>query len=131
MFKYWFHIGTILLQKQKPRLEGPGSSKHSTDSLTKKMRNFPYSSQLYRDVQDAHGGSLGPTGSLSMANRLGLPVPNLAPDVDAAPAPPVVNPAPQEVFSPEAAAVNPNEPRKKKYAKEAWPGKKPTHGLLV
>lgn len=23
------------------------------------------------------------------------------------------------------------EPRKKKYAKEAWPGKKPTHHLLV
>ena len=24
-----------------------------------------------------------------------------------------------------------SEPRKKKYAKEAWPGKKPTHHLLV
>jgi hypothetical protein len=27
--------------------------------------------------------------------------------------------------------IEPKEPRKKKYAKEAWPGKKPMHSFLV
>ena len=31
------------------------------------------------------------------------------------------------VYNPEAV----NEPKKKKYAKEAWPGKKPTPSLLI
>ncbi|XP_076440693.1 nuclear inhibitor of protein phosphatase 1-like [Babylonia areolata] len=64
---------------------------------------------------------------LTFAAKLGIPVPNLAPDVDHEPVPPSVPPT-AAPFVPEE---GPKEPRKKKYAKEAWPGKKPTHNLLV
>ncbi|XP_076037438.1 nuclear inhibitor of protein phosphatase 1 isoform X2 [Oratosquilla oratoria] len=59
--------------------------------------------------------------------KLGLPLPNPAPEVELAPAP---EPAP-EVPPHLQVAVDPDEPKKKKYAKEAWPGKKPTPSLLV
>ena len=65
---------------------------------------------------------------LSFAAKLGIPVPNLAPDVDHEPAPPSLPASAPAPFVPEE---GPKEPRKKKYAKEAWPGKKPTHNLLV
>ncbi|XP_009079195.1 PREDICTED: nuclear inhibitor of protein phosphatase 1-like, partial [Acanthisitta chloris] len=62
---------------------------------------------------------------------LPMPYPNLAPDVDLTPVVPStvsMTPAPNPaVFNPEAV----NEPKKKKYAKEAWPGKKPTPSLLI
>lgn len=64
----------------------------------------------------------------------GLPLlfPNPAPEVDLAPEAPqlplTLNPTPVTApYLPE----NHNEPRKKKYAKEAWPGKKPTPSLLI
>lgn len=49
---------------------------------------------------------------------------------------PQVELAPPEPVAPEIpalvqVAVDPDEPKKKKYAKEAWPGKKPTPSLLV
>lgn len=54
-------------------------------------------------------------------------LPNPAPDVDMGPT--FTNPAsfvPQQVQN-----VDSSEPKKKKYAKEAWPGKKPIQTLLV
>lgn len=54
-------------------------------------------------------------------------LPNPAPEVDMAP-PTVVMTNPQSL---EAQFEDPDEPRKKKYAKEAWPGKKPTASFLV
>lgn len=83
-------------------------------------------SHLYGDLPGPGGGSVLAHPFFS-AGRLGIPVPNLAPDVEHEPAPPPVVPAPLP-FVPED---TPKEPRKKKYAKEAWPGKKPTHSLLV
>lgn len=66
--------------------------------------------------------------SSSLASRLGLTLPNPAPEVDMAPA----EPAPQpELVQDSAAATNVTEPKKKKYAKEAWPGKKPGPTLLL
>lgn len=84
------------------------------------------SSHLYSDLP---GPGMGSTLAhpLTYATKLGIPVPNLAPDVEHEPTPPALpsGPAP---FVPEDTQ---KEPRKKKYAKEAWPGKKPTHNLLV
>lgn len=62
--------------------------------------------------------------SSAMASRLGLTLPNPAPDVDyfSPPQVPAQAPVQQQADS---------EPKKKKYAKEAWPGKKPTPTLLV
>jgi len=56
-----------------------------------------------------------------------LTLPNPAPDVDMAPPSLVMGNA----QSLEAQFEDPDEPRKKKYAKEAWPGKKPTASFLV
>ncbi|XP_024917220.1 protein phosphatase 1, regulatory subunit 8b [Cynoglossus semilaevis] len=68
----------------------------------------------------------------SMQGGLPLLFPNPAPEVDLAPEAPqlplTLNPTPVTApYLPE----NHNEPRKKKYAKEAWPGKKPTPSLLI
>lgn len=67
-----------------------------------------------------------------------MSIPNLAPEVEDVdvrePRVAMVNAAPaagggfaMDVVGPQPA----DGPRKKKYAKEAWPGRKPTHGLLV
>lgn len=57
--------------------------------------------------------------------RLGVSLPNPAPDVD------MGVPTPAPVAAPQAQVTDSLEPKKKKYAKEAWPGKKPTQTLLV
>lgn len=62
--------------------------------------------------------------SSAMATRLGLTLPNPAPDVDYLTPPPV----PTQPMVPQQPDI---EPKKKKYAKEAWPGKKPLPTLLV
>lgn len=68
--------------------------------------------------------------SSALASRLGLALPNPAPEVEMTPAP-----LPQSVTpgqgGPLAAAELSHEPKKKKYAKEAWPGKKLMPTLLV
>ena len=73
---------------------------------------------------------------------MGIPLPNPAPDIDIAPpAPEMVIPiggmgigATASISNVSGMDVNqfedPDEPKKKKYAKEAWPGKKPTPSLL-
>lgn len=62
--------------------------------------------------------------SSALATRLGLTLPNPAPDVDYM--------TPPNVPAQPAASQQPDiEPKKKKYAKEAWPGKKPLPTLLV
>ncbi|KAK0055447.1 nuclear inhibitor of protein phosphatase 1 [Biomphalaria pfeifferi] len=92
-------------------------------------KNQHNSHSLYGDLPTAGPGSML-ANPLSIAAKLGLPVPNLAPDVDFfAPVQPTVQPAAIPVASVEE--QGPKEPKKKKYAKEAWPGKKPTHNLLV
>ena len=54
-------------------------------------------------------------------------LPNPAPDVDMG-----QNFAPPTPFVPPQVQISDSmEPKKKKYAKEAWPGKKPTQTLLV
>ena len=127
---------------QRAKTEPAGTS--NTDAITKKLQSYSYSSnQLYGDMDTQQpgleGSGLGYMDTFAMANKLGMGVPNLAPDVDmAAAAPPVapsVNAAPAVGFVgvEGGAAPQPMEtgPKKKKYAKEAWPGRKPQHGLLV
>jgi len=63
----------------------------------------------------------------SLSGKLGLSLPNPAPEVDMMTSPveivPMVTPVNMENVT--------TEPKKKKYAKEAWPGKKPVPSLLV
>lgn len=106
------------------------------DNITKRLEDFHYRhvQGLYDDSHEANT-SMGP--SFSIASKLGLKMPNLAPEVENEPAPvvpaPRVNTAPAVGFPslPEEQSNNPLEPKKKKYAKEAWPGKKPLPTLLV
>ncbi|KAK4885876.1 hypothetical protein RN001_002147 [Aquatica leii] len=85
--------------------------------------------QLYQDLPpESSNPGFGNVGIYSSLNsKLGLVLPNPAPDVDM-----------EQTFSQVASFAPPQvsvsdglEPKKKKYAKEAWPGKKPTQSLLV
>ena len=80
--------------------------------------------------------------SSSLASKLGLPLmPNPAPDVDLTPTIEVPPPAVPSLMTGtgygasgsdvEAGGSSDLGPKKKKYAKEAWPGKKPAPSLLV
>lgn len=119
-------ISTTVIPSKKPRMDGgmPGSS---IDPSAKRQPFGGYGAQLYEhEGPDQHLSG----GSFSFASKIGLKLPNLAPDVEMAPIPslPVVAPAPMEL--PVSEQPGPNEPKKKKYAKEAWPGKKPTPALF-
>lgn len=111
------HIG---IQSNEFRMPKPLSHSHHTATTP----------DLYNDLPpESHG--TGTTGSLniysSLSSRLGMVLPNPAPDVDMGTSFP--NPAP---FVPQQVqAADSLEPKKKKYAKEAWPGKKPVQTLLV
>lgn len=90
--------------------------------------SFPMKGGLYGDLPPA-GHEAHAAGGTMLG---GLPLPNPAPEVDLAPDPPlppiILNPTPVTgPYAPEGLS----EPRKKKYAKEAWPGKKPTPSLLL
>nr|CAG4642553.1 EOG090X07CE [Evadne anonyx] len=70
--------------------------------------------------------------SSALGSKLGFPLmPNPAPDVDLAP--PVETPAPARlsVEFTQPTAQEDLQPKRKKYAKEAWPGKKPVPSLLI
>ena len=70
--------------------------------------------------------------STTLGSKLGFPLmPNPAPDVDLAP--PVETPAPARlsVEFTQPTAQEDLQPKRKKYAKEAWPGKKPAPSLLI
>ncbi|XP_076865860.1 nuclear inhibitor of protein phosphatase 1 isoform X2 [Brachyhypopomus gauderio] len=134
-------VQTAVVPLKKKRLEGHGAL-GLEDGAARRMQNFPLSSGLYgdlpptsHDMGGAQGGG-GPGGGAQAGSAilggLPLPFPNPAPDVDISPTtvqpPAMLNPGPAPgPYTAEAL----NEPRKKKYAKEAWPGKKPTPSLLI
>lgn len=85
--------------------------------------------QLYQDLPpETNNSGFGNVSMYSsLSSKLGMVLPNPAPDVDM-----------EQSYSQNVAFVPPQvqvsdsmEPKKKKYAKEAWPGKKPTQSLLV
>jgi len=80
-------------------------------------------------VHEPSSHYLDSTSAYSTAARLGISVPNLAPDISANIEMPVVDVNPRIHVNVEV-ADEPEMPKKKKYAKEAWPGRKPSH-LLV
>lgn len=120
---------------QKKKSDGHGALVVE-DSVVHHFQNFPLRSGLYGDLPPAsHEASTQDNehqAGSAILSGLPLPFPNPAPEVD------VFTPASQP-----AVMLNPspaprpytadaiNEPRKKKYAKEAWPGKKPTPSLLI
>lgn len=129
-------VQTTVIPKKKQRIDVSGVN-HSTltETITKRLHSFPYPTHSLYDAEhgiDITTGQAVPS-ALSIAVKLGLRVPNLAPEVETEPhvqvvpiqPTPLVNPAPR------VEVEGPSEPKKKKYAKEAWPGKKTVHSLLV
>jgi len=110
-----------------------------TESITRRLQNYPYSGGVLYDLYS--GGNTEPDESgeampstFSIAAKLGLKLPNLAPDIAELDVPTDIAVAPiHPAVGVEAGVMPaaPPEPKKKIYAKEAWPGKKPTHSFLV
>nr|CAD7261868.1 unnamed protein product [Timema shepardi] len=141
-------IHTTVIPTKRQRMEGLGPTSGLTNpsddriNLMKHLHPSSVLPHLYQDLPPAegqHNPPISPTSgtqsannpllfSSAMASRLGLSLPNPAPEVEMAPPPmpPSAQPGPV-IAGPELI----HEPRKKKYAKEAWPGKKPMPALLV
>ncbi|XP_071119716.1 nuclear inhibitor of protein phosphatase 1-like isoform X1 [Haliotis cracherodii] len=124
-------VQTTIIPTKRAKLDGSVQPSGSmTENITKRLQNFSYGTNLYGDLPAVGVNAAGSTlsSTYSIATKLGLPVPNLAPDIDHDTAAPQVTAAPVVGFTPEEPS---KEPKKKKYAKEAWPGRKHTHNLLV
>lgn len=111
---------SIGIQNSEFRMPKPLSHAHQTATTP----------DLYNDLPpESHG--VNSSGSLniysSLSSRLGMVLPNPAPDVDMG----TTFPNPTPFVPQQVQAVDSMEPKKKKYAKEAWPGKKPIQTLLV
>ncbi|XP_046700472.1 protein phosphatase 1, regulatory subunit 8a isoform X3 [Silurus meridionalis] len=129
-------VQTAVVPLKKKKSEGH-SALGVEDSAVRRFQNFPLSPGLYGDLPPAsheqtNSQDTEHQGGSAISSSLPLPFPNPAPEVDiftstAQPAA-MLNPSPAPgTFTAESG----NEPRKKKYAKEAWPGKKPTPSLLI
>jgi nuclear inhibitor of protein phosphatase 1 len=79
---------------------------------------------LYDDLPNSYGSVSTPFFT-TLSSKLDLPLPNPAPDIEPADEPhqppQIKQPVPQPPLPPTDLS---DEPKKKKYAKEAWPGKK-------
>uniref|UniRef100_A0A0A9XYE0 Nuclear inhibitor of protein phosphatase 1 n=1 Tax=Lygus hesperus TaxID=30085 RepID=A0A0A9XYE0_LYGHE len=92
----------------------------------------PQAVNLYSDLPHPHDGEKGSNPILSsvLASRLGIALPDPAPEVDMADTIPEAQRLRSEVAPGER--THEDQPSKKKiYAKEAWPGKKPLAPLLL
>ncbi|XP_014666791.1 PREDICTED: nuclear inhibitor of protein phosphatase 1-like [Priapulus caudatus] len=119
-------IQTAFIPKKKMRQEGqtPGSTETSSRHLQPH-----YHDNLYSDLPHPNEGA-APIAS-ALPGKLGFSLPNPAPELETMDAHvPTIHPA---VVLPSmvAASGGEDEPKKKKYAKEAWPGKRPTPALLL
>lgn len=98
------------------------SADESQQHPSLRLQELSRGAALYSDLP-------APSSHLSLIGaRLGLSLPNPAPDVELeGPEPALPAHAPQQHAAAEESGPS-NEPKRKKYAKEAWPGRKP--GLL-
>ncbi|KAK2830040.1 hypothetical protein Q5P01_017971 [Channa striata] len=128
-------IQTTVVPVKKTKEDGCGSL--DLEASVHNMHNPPVTRGLHGELPaTAHGGetqhhTFG-QGAAANLGGLALVLPNLAPDVDVA-----STSAEPPVTLNSTSATGPctaeplNEPCKKKYAKEAWPGKKPRASLLT
>ncbi|XP_044742992.1 nuclear inhibitor of protein phosphatase 1 [Chrysoperla carnea] len=139
---------TIIPSTQKrPKLAMDLSLSSSSTDIGLAKNLHPNISHLYHDIPpETHsGGPISPSSLTSssmfsnfnnLSARLGMSLPNPAPEVDMMETQPI--PSNSQSFNNAMPSNNQNisdsgqtqEPKKKKYAKEAWPGKKPVPGLF-
>lgn len=118
-------------------MRGPVSPVGSlTENITRRLQSFPYSQGLYSNLPGT-GGTPEPTSPTSPTAqhkpRMSI---TSAPDVSSpgmpgAPVHHALEPIPVGPVMQNATMTIIAEAPKKKYAKEAWPGKKPTPSLLI
>lgn len=134
-FRNLIQTTVVPTKKAKMDIGIPTSASSSTNESTKHLHPTNMVPHLYHGLpptadegkfsMDVDEGS----APLSLGSKLGLLLPNPAPDVlptNVAEAPEVM-PPPQSASSrlEEPETHTGDEPKKKKYAKEAWPGRKP------
>ncbi len=100
-----------------------------TESITQRMQKISYSTDLYADIPSLNAEN-HVTGAMSGKITI-----TSAPEVESPsskPAPNTIENNVKTVGQPTAVDLpkESTEPRKKKYAKEAWPGKKPGPNLF-
>jgi len=108
---------TVIPSSKRPRMDSGLVPTHAT------VKHYiPRTSlSLYDDLPDS---SVGTPFFTTLSSKLDLPLPNPAPDIEPA------EPQPLKVIQTMFNTAGPmpmdlsDEPKKKKYAKEAWPGKK-------
>lgn len=127
----------IFYSLQRMRMEGGLISLSEDHNLLKHMQPTSTTPQLYQDLPPeqftpSSTSMINPfSTALTLTSRLGITLPNPAPEVEMTPNQmPTEMPQVQEHL-PAATEPRSMEPKKKKYAKEAWPGKKPIPTLLV
>ena len=106
-----------------------------TENITRRLQSFPYSQGLYSNLPGT-GPVPEPTSPTSpTAHHKPRMTITSAPDVSSPTLPSVpIHHAPEPIPAGPAmqnAQMTISEAPKKKYAKEAWPGKKPTPSLLI
>ena len=155
LFRIFFHTFSLIpftLSQRVKMSEGAhsGNTYSTGDNQFHRALSSTASTNhgLYGDLPPEMGGpsSSGPSPSSglfssSLASKLGLPLmPNPAPDVDLSA--PLESPAASSSTTHSVEFAHPggvdselpsssSEPKRKKYAKEAWPGRKPTPSLLI
>lgn len=121
---------TVIPTTQKRIRLSDSMGVNSTDlKLAKHLHPSSIMPHLYQDLPpETNAGGVSSSMNIysSLSSRLGMVLPNPAPDVDLGQAY-----AHQAPYVPvQAQGADSLEPKKKKYAKEAWPGKKPTAALF-
>ncbi|XP_008209183.1 nuclear inhibitor of protein phosphatase 1 isoform X2 [Nasonia vitripennis] len=130
-------IQTTVVPSKRMRMEGGLISlSEETQNPIKHIQSTSTSSPLYHDLPPEQYSISTPqsntfsVGLTSLTSRLGIGLPNPAPEVEMIP-----NQMQTENLSsteiPSSIEIHSIEPKKKKYAKEAWPGKKVMPTLLV
>lgn len=118
------------------RMEGGLISLSEEHNPLKHLQPTTTTPQLYQDLPPEQftpsSLSLNPFSSAlsSLSSRLGIALPNPAPEVEMTPNQ-IQTETPHVPEIPGPTDTRTMEPKKKKYAKEAWPGKKPIPTLLV
>ncbi|XP_019885790.1 nuclear inhibitor of protein phosphatase 1 isoform X3 [Ooceraea biroi] len=130
-------VQTTVVPSKRMRMEGGLISLSEDHNLLKHMQPTSTTPQLYHDLppeQFSHSSmsAINPfsTALTSLTSRLGIALPNPAPEVEMTPNQ-IQTEAPHVQELPGTTEPRSMEPKKKKYAKEAWPGKKPMPTLLV
>eukprot|EP00095_Tigriopus_kingsejongensis_P008806 snap_masked-scaffold646_size120253-processed-gene-0.4 protein:Tk08806 transcript:snap_masked-scaffold646_size120253-processed-gene-0.4-mRNA-1 annotation:"nuclear inhibitor of protein phosphatase 1" len=131
---------TVVPKKRAHQSAFPGLLSHESDASLARAKRLSgggdASSLKYMSARGLYEGLEGQEhDSAGLSHRLSVPVPNPAPDVDLEPIHVELNPLPRgsELHPPSLglAGEEAQEPHRKKYAKEAWPGKKSMPSLLV